>query len=82
MINDGYKKEPLTAFEIHSVPKLIRVIAPTNLPGGYQLEVQTASEPSIAFTAYVVRKLHFASFYPLVCVDNSKAYKDSYLATV
>jgi Cys-rich protein (TIGR01571 family) len=48
-----YKKEPLTAVTINTVPKLIRVVAPANLPGGYQLEVQTDTEPPITFTTNV-----------------------------
>ena len=58
MIQEGNsKKEPLTAVVISSAPKLIRVVAPTNLPGGYQLEVQTDNDPPTAFTATVVRNV-------------------------
>lgn len=54
MINDGYKKDPLTAVATtYATPKWIRVVAPTNLPGGYQIEVQTDNEPPIPFTANV-----------------------------
>jgi len=45
------KKEPLAQGSMPS--KLIRVIAPTNLPGGYQLEVQTDNDPPVKFTATV-----------------------------
>mmetsp|Transcript_1703 Transcript_1703/g.2244 ORF Transcript_1703/g.2244 Transcript_1703/m.2244 type:complete len:263 (+) Transcript_1703:78-866(+) len=44
-----YKKEPLPSDQL----KLIRVIAPTNLPGLYQMEVTTDTEPAINFMATV-----------------------------
>lgn len=53
---DNSKKEPLAASVpvVTTAPKLIRVVAPTNLPGGYQMEVQTDNDPPITFTATVV----------------------------
>ncbi len=53
MISDNSKKEPLAA-QVITAPKLIRVVAPTNLPGGYELEVQTDNDPPISFKAIVV----------------------------
>lgn len=53
---DNSKKQPLTASVpvVTNAPKLIRVVAPTNLPGGYQMEVLTDNDPPITFTATVV----------------------------
>lgn len=53
MITPDNKQQPLTAYTTQSIPKNIRVVAPTNLPGGYQLEVQTDNDPPISFTATV-----------------------------
>lgn len=50
------KQEPLTAVTMSGQPKLIRVVAPTNLPGGYQIEVTTDSHNPITFTASVPPK--------------------------
>jgi len=52
------KKEPLAvnavAYAAYStVPKFIRVVAPSNLPGGYQVEVQTDNDPPITFMTTV-----------------------------
>lgn len=55
---DYSKKEPLSiSVNILSAPKLIRVIAPTNLPGGYQMEVQTDNDHPVTFLATVVSVL-------------------------
>jgi hypothetical protein len=58
MISQDDKKQPL-AVEASMAPKLIRVIAPTNLPGGFQLEVQTDNDPPVSFMATVVRSNDF-----------------------
>lgn len=55
METEYHKQETLTSSNPASAPnKLIRVVAPSNLPGGYQIDVQTDSEPPIMFTATVV----------------------------
>jgi len=48
------KKEPLAVnAAVVSSPKFIRVVAPSNLPGGYQVAVQTDNEQPITFMATV-----------------------------
>lgn len=54
MIQDNdMKKQPLALSQGAVPDKMIRVIAPTNLPAGYQLEVETDSNPPTNFTATV-----------------------------
>ncbi len=63
---ENSKKEPLAAAVVTTVPKLIRVVAPTNLPGGYQMEVQTDNDPPITFTATVVRTYMHKAKHPWI----------------
>lgn len=59
METEYHKQETLTSSNPASAPnKLIRVVAPSNLPGGYQIDVQTDSDPPIMFTATVVSLMH------------------------